>query len=221
METRDAILQRRSIRRFLSKPVPEEIIREIISDALWAPSWGNTQPWEIIVATGNTLRQFKKENQEALMSGKQPNPEVPIPQEWPEAHKGRYKGIGKSVLESLEIKRDDVDGRSQWANNMYSFFDAPALVMITLEKELALEFAMLDVGLIMQTLCLLAHNKGLGTCIMAVSIYYPDIARRLLDIPDNKRIIIGTALGWPDLSSAINQFDRQRGELSEFFSLKI
>lgn len=218
METRDAILQRRSIRKFLPKPVSEETIRKIVSDALWAPSWGNTQPWEIVVATGNTLAQFKKENQAALISGKKPNPEVPIPQEWPEAHQGRYKGIGKSVLGSLDIEREDVEGRSQWATNMYAFFDAPAMVMMTLDKELALEFAMLDIGSIMQTLCLLAHNEGLGTCIMAVSIYYPDIARRLLNIPDNKRVIIGTALGWPDLDSTVNQFDRQRGELNEFFS---
>ena len=46
METRDAILQRRSIRKFLAKSVPEETIKEIIADALWAPSWGNTQPWD-------------------------------------------------------------------------------------------------------------------------------------------------------------------------------
>jgi nitroreductase len=52
MELREVIRNRRSIRQFLAKPVPEEMIRDIIADALWAPSWGNTQPWEIVVVTG-------------------------------------------------------------------------------------------------------------------------------------------------------------------------
>ena len=48
MELKEAIRNRRSIRQFMSKPVPEEMIRELIADSLWAPSWGNTQPWEIV-----------------------------------------------------------------------------------------------------------------------------------------------------------------------------
>jgi len=220
MELRDTILQRRSIRQFLPKPVPEEMIKEIISDALWSPSWGNTQPWEFIVVTENALDQFKKENQAAMAEGKMPNPEVPTPQVWPEAIKTRLQGTGKSVLNALSIAREDVEKRTEYTKHMFAFFDAPALVMITIEKELALEYAMLDVGLILQSICLLAHDKGLGTCIMAVSIYYPEIARKLFEIADNKRIVIGTALGWPDPEGPINQFDRQRGELDEFVSFK-
>ena len=70
MELQDAIQNRRSIRCFLPKPVPEETVRELVGRALWAPSWGNTQPWDIVIATGGPLERFKKENKEALLSGK-------------------------------------------------------------------------------------------------------------------------------------------------------
>ena len=92
--------------------------------------------------------------------------------------------------------------------------------MITLDKEVALEYAMLDIGSILQSICLLAHDKGLGTCIMAVSIYYPEISRKLLDISDSKRIVIGAALGWPDPEAPINQFERERGGIETFLSFK-
>jgi nitroreductase len=41
--------KRRSIRRFKSDPIPDEYIGKIIEAARWAPSGGNSQPWEFIV----------------------------------------------------------------------------------------------------------------------------------------------------------------------------
>lgn len=216
MELREVVRHRRSIRCFLSEPVGDEIIQELIAEALWAPSWGNTQPWEILVATGAAIEGFKKENRDALLSGKKPKPDIPFPQVWPNVLKKRYKDVGKSMLESLSIARDDQEGRFQQYGQMFSLFDAPALLMITVDRELSPEYSMLDVGLFLQTFCLLAHNKGLGTIALAASVSYPEIIRRLFSIPDNKRIVIGAALGWPDLDAPVNCFERKRGAIDEF-----
>ena len=53
--------ERHSVRKFQSKPIPEEVLKEIISISLNAPSWCNSQPWNIYVATGNTLEEIRKE----------------------------------------------------------------------------------------------------------------------------------------------------------------
>jgi hypothetical protein len=45
---------------------------------------------------------------------------------------------------------------------------------------------------------------------MAVSVMYADIVRKILPVPDNKRLVIGTAMGYPDLEAPINNFERQR-----------
>lgn len=45
----EAIKGRRSIRRYKSDPVPDEALREVLEAVRWAPSWGNTQCWEVIV----------------------------------------------------------------------------------------------------------------------------------------------------------------------------
>lgn len=49
METLQAIKTRRSIRKFLNKPVSSDIVREILEAAMFAPSAGNEQPWQFIV----------------------------------------------------------------------------------------------------------------------------------------------------------------------------
>ena len=215
MELREVVRHRRSIRCFLSEPVGDEIIQELIAEALWAPSWGNTQPWEILVATGAAIERFKKENRDALLSGKKPKPDIPFPQVWPNVLKKRYKDVGKSMLESLSIARNDQEGRFQYYGQMFTLFDAPTLLMITVDRELSPKYSMLDVGLFLQTFCLLAHNKGLGTIALAASVSYPEIIRRLFSIPDNKRIVIGAALGRPDLDAPANCFERKRAAIEE------
>lgn len=216
MELKEAIRNRRSIRQFLSKPVDEEMIRDLIADSLWAPSWGNTQPWEIVVVTGEKLAEFKKRNQKALVAGKAAETDIPMPKVWPDAYLLRYKDLGKSVLSSIGIAREDKEARMQHFVKMFGLFEAPAIILISVDKALSLEYAMLDVGIFLQTFCLLAHDRGLGTCIMAAIVNYPEIVHKLFSIPENKTIVMGAVLGWPDPEAGVNQFERQRGALDEF-----
>ena len=74
----------------------------------------------------------------------------------------------------------------------------------------------LDVGLITQTVCLVACGKGVGTCIMAAAVGYPDVLRRIALIPENRRIIVSIAMGYPETAASINNFERPRVSLSEF-----
>ena len=216
MELQNAIRGRRSIRQFLPKPVSNEIIDDLIADALWAPSWGNTQPWEIVAVTGEPLEKFKQRNRETLLSGKNSNPDIPMPGVWPEAYKKRYSELGKSVIASLGIARGDKEARLQHFARMFDLFDAPAIILVTIDKELLTEYAMLDVGIFLHGFCLLAHDRGLGTCIMATIVSYPEIVRELFSIPQYKRIVMGAALGWPDPDAPVNRFERKRGTVEEF-----
>ena len=49
MEIMEALRTRRSIRKFENRPVPEEMVREILEAAMMAPSAGNAQPWRFVV----------------------------------------------------------------------------------------------------------------------------------------------------------------------------
>jgi nitroreductase len=216
MELIDAVTGRRSIRKFAAKEIPREIIREILATARWAPSWGNTQPWEFYVVTGKPLEAFRKENHALMAAEPSTPPDVPIPEVWPEHMKKRYGEVGNMLFTALDIKRDDKEARNRHYENMALLFGAPCLIVACIPRDTLVEYAMLDVGLILQTICLLAHEKGIGTCIMAMTIRHPAVLRRIISIPDDRRIIIGTVLGYPDENSPINHFERKRADIAEF-----
>lgn len=216
MNLLQAISDRRSIRKFLSTPVPHETMKEILEQASWSPSWGNTQPWEVTVVTGQALEDLKTENRKALLSGIEPTSDFPMTKDWPKSLKKRYAGVGKQVFTSLNIARDDKKGREEHTDNMFSFFHAPALLIFTVDSKLASEYAALDIGIFMQTVSLLAHAKNLGTCILAASIHFPEIVRKLCKISDDKSLVMGIAMGYPDTTSPVNNFKRARINGTDF-----
>jgi nitroreductase len=215
MELETAVRGRRSIRKFTSRKVPGVVVDEILDAARWSPSWGNTQPWEFTVLTGEPLAAFKEACARMLAEGLAFAPDVPMPESWPSALKGRYNELGKSLLDMLGIRREDKDARSQLSARMTGLFDAPCLIVACIPRDVLVEYAMLDVGLVVQTICLLAHARGLGTCIMAAAVRYPDLLRKIASIPDDRRIAVGIALGYPDPDYPLNRFERERAEPRE------
>jgi nitroreductase len=211
-----AVQKRRSIRNFKKDRIPEEILRDILETARWSPSWGNTQSWELYVITGKALEAFKTANHQKIIDGAIPSPDIAAPQEWPDWMKRRYMGLGKSVLEVQNIARDDLEARARHNAAMFHLFDAPCLLVAVQDKTLSNEYALLDVGIILQTICLLAQEKGLGTCIVYASVGYPDVLRSIAKIPENKTIVMGVVLGYPDMDAPINRFERQRANIDDF-----
>jgi len=216
MELAAAIRERRSIRKFKSQAVSKNVITEIMEEARWSPSWGNTQPWDLYVLTGKTLEKFKEINLKQTLAGTDTASDVPMLTKWPEAMKARYGELGKVVLSSQGIAREDKDGRDQYYRNMVSMFDAPCLILACISRDNLVEYQMLDIGLIAQTICLAAHDKGLGTCLLAAAARYPAEIRKIAAIPDDKKIVVGIALGYPDTSFPLNNFERVRAKLDEF-----
>ena len=216
MEIFQTVTTRRSIRRFKPDPVPEPLLREILEAARWSPSWGNTQPWEISVVTGSALDRFRKANRQRLLDGVIPEPDTPMPDAWPEPLKQRYGDVGKQVLTALEIPRGDKEARLRYAGDMFALFSAPSLLLFCVDRGIPREYAMLDTGAIMQTVCLLAHARGLGSCILAASVRYPALIREIIPIPETRAVIIGVAVGYPDGEAPINQFTRERANPDEF-----
>lgn len=215
MELEAAVRGRRSIRKFTEKKVPGVLVEEILEAARWAPSWGNTQPWGFTVLTGAPLEAFKEANERAFAAGLAATPDIPMPESWPAELKARYSDIGKTMLDLMGIDRADKDARNRLYANMAGLFGAPCLIVATIPRGVLAEYALLDVGLVIQTICLLAHAKGLGTCIMAAAVRYPDLLRRTAFIPEELRIVAAIAVGWPDPEYPLNRFARKRADLRD------
>ena len=215
MELEAAVRGRRSIRKFTERKVPGILVEEILEAARWAPSWGNTQPWEFTVLAGAPLEAFKEANERMFSQGLAAAPDIPMPESWPAALKARYGELGRTMLDLMGIDRADQDARNRLYARMAGLFGAPCLIVAAIPRGVAVEYAMLDVGLVVQTICLLAHARGLGTCIMAAAVRYPDALRKVASIPDDRRIVAAVAVGYPDPEYPLNRFERKRADLRE------
>lgn len=215
MELAAAVRGRRSIRKFKSQDVPKSVITEILEEARWSPSWGNTQPWTLCVLTGNTLTKFKEMNLKQTLAGAATASDVPMLEHWPDAMKARYGELGKVVLSAQGIQRDDQEGRIKYYQDMVRMFDAPCLILACISRDNLVEYQMLDIGLLAQSICLAAYDKGLGTCLLATAARYPAEIRKIATIPADQKIVVGIALGYPDPSFPLNNFERTRAKLDD------
>jgi len=57
MNLMEIIRERRSVRQFKGDPIPDGVIEELMEAVRWAPSWANTQCWEVIAVKGKEQRE--------------------------------------------------------------------------------------------------------------------------------------------------------------------
>lgn len=210
MELNEAVHGRRSIRAFLPDPVPRRIIEKIVAIARWAPSWGNTQPWEIVVADEDKAKELARAFEEEGKKGTNPRPDIQMPFEFPKIHKYRYVTLGKALFTKIGIERGDQEARVQHYLNIYKFFGAPTVVYFVIDSRLNEPYSCLDIGSIGTTLCYLAYQEGLGTIYLAPSVHFPDIVKKVLDIPEDKKIVIGIGVGIPHPEAPASLFRSER-----------
>ncbi len=215
MELTNAVQDRKSVRAFLPTPVPREAIVRVAEVCRWAPSWGNTQPWEIVIADGDKCRTLADRFYEEGRKGSPPRPNIEMPIEFSDVYKRRYMDLGRALLTHMGIERDDKDARIQHYLNMYRFFGAPCVAYFIIDGKLNEPYSCLDIGSIATTFCYAALQEGLGTIYLAASMHFPDIVKSVLDIPAEKKVVIGIAVGYRDNSKPAATFRSDRDSVDQ------
>lgn len=211
MEIVEAIKTRKSIRAFKPDPVKKEIVKEILEIATRAPSGTNTQPWEFFVLAGEVLEKVKQANVELHKSGKLPNPEISFVVSNPDTvYQKRRVELTKQIFQLMDIAREDKEKRAAWLERGFRYFDAPVAIIISVDRLLSEMGPLIDIGSVMQTICLTALNYGLGTCIEYQGVMYPEVLRKYAGIPESKRVLVSIAIGFPDWAFPANKLESNR-----------
>jgi len=225
MELLEAIKSRKSVRAFKPEAVPTETMKEVLKIATRAPSSVNSQPWEFFIVKGEKLDQLKSRCVEQLRQGIGPDPDVPLPDKTrgnmglQGVYKKRQVVLGVSIFKLLGIARGDQKAITDYMEAMYRFFDAPAVVIIAVDKVLQLSYPLIDIGALLQTIALAALEFDLGTCIMRAIADYPDPVREIVGIPESKHVIIGMTMGYPDCDHPINRLKSEREALEDLLTV--
>lgn len=216
MNVTDALGTRISVRAFLDQPVETDLIRDILSLACRSPSGGNLQPWKVHVVSGASLSRLK-----ALIAARMkdaPGGEGTEYDIYPHALREPYLSRrfrnGEQLYETLGIPREDRTARrAQFARN-FRFFDAPAALFFSMDRQMGIG-QWVDLGMFMQSIMLLAVERGLGTCAQEAWAMWHKTVGEFISIPENEMLFAGMALGYPDLDAPVNRLRTERADLSE------
>lgn len=211
MDILEAMKRRKSIREFLDRPVPREVIRELLAVACRAPSAMNTQPWEFTVVAGDVLDSIRRALVEHVQTGDQPHPEHAVVG-WPveSVYRRRQVDLAKRLFQLMDIRREDAEKRTAWRERGFRFFNAPVAIIISVDRMLAAGTPIFDIGAVTQNVCLAALHYGLGTCIEDQGVMYPEVLRRYCGISETKQIVIAVAVGYPNWEYPANRLESPR-----------
>jgi nitroreductase len=209
-----ALQARRTVRAFLPRPVPRPTLEAILGDALRAPSWANTQPWEVFVAGGDALERIRgvwAERTEAKIASA---PDIEFPGGWTAACRARTRELsaGRAVVRGTTT--DDAAFHHDFHMANRRFFDAPCAVYLCMDRTLG-SWSIFDLGALCQSICLAAQDHGVDSAIAINLVIYPDVLRDELQIPRELSIVIGIALGYADPAGPEDEFRSVRTPLGE------
>lgn len=223
---------RRSIRDFRPDPVPPTVLDDVLTDALTAPSWSNTQPFRIGVASGDLrdrlsaalcsqydramrLRRGGLLGRARLATSRlrMPPGDYRVPLEYPAELQERRRETGHGLYAVLGIDRDDRAARDRQMRRNFEFFGAPTALFVFTHEGLG-EYSVLDAGAMLQTLMLAAHARGLGTCAQGALALWSGPVREAFVVPEHYRLICGVAIGYPS-DAPVNAFAPRRRPLDE------
>lgn len=211
MELWQAIRERKSIRAYKRDPIPKETLEEILRLTIHAPSAINLQPWEFIVVTGEEKerlgRKLIKAYREKQISCSPENVK-PLPETY------RQRGIASSESMEPYLKQIGVSFKQFTNEGSCNFYGAPVAIIICLDDSFS-KARMVDIGVALGYLVLSAHGFGLATCPIGLITAYEDEIKDLLNIPENKNVIIGIALGYPDWENPVNRYKSPRENLDK------
>jgi nitroreductase len=212
MDVVTALRTRSSIRAFKPDPVDDATLRRVLDAAREAPSWKNTQPYRLAVASGEKCEALRAEMLAAIDS-RVPDGDFSMIIEYPPPLKERTQATGYGLYAKLGIQREDREARAVQFRKNWAFFGAPVVMFLFVHDALR-EWAALDAGIYLEALMLAATNEGLGTCPQASLGTFPDIVRKHFEVPPSYKLLCGIALGYA-AEDVVNTFRPARLSVDE------
>lgn len=212
----EAIRGRQSVRAFLKRPVPRDVVRRILETAGRAPSGSNIQPWRVYVVDGAARDALTRAMLAVYDSSGEPKREYNYyPVHWREPYLARRRACGFGLYATMGITRDDKAGMHAQRRQNYDFFGAPTGLVVTMDRDME-QGSWLDCGMFIQSVMIAARQFGLETCPQAAIANFHELIRSRLAIAPTELVICGVALGYPDTGAKVNSFRTEREPVAAF-----
>lgn len=204
---------RHSCRGYLPDPVAPSEIAAVLAAAQHVPSWCNSQPWQVVACGAEETERLRA----ALMAqagGHGSASDVPFPAAYEGVYKERRSVCGWQLYGAVGVEKGDRAGSARQSMENFRLFGAPHFLLITTPKALG-PYGILDCGAFVTAVLLGLTARGLGGIAMASVAGYAPLLRDWFDVPDERNVLCGIALGHPDPGHPANGFRTTRAPLEE------
>jgi nitroreductase len=211
------LADRHSCRAFRPDLVPRATIARILNAAQRTPSWCNSQPWQLTIASGAAARRFSAVIYDAARSTQSShgaNPDFPFPREYRGVYLDRRRESGFQLYNALGITRGDKSAYRQQSLENFKLFGAPHVAIITTDEALGV-YGAVDCGGYLGNFLLAAEALGVATIPQAALAGYSNIIRQHFQLGDDRRVVCGISFGFPDRDHAANSYRTNRAAVKD------
>lgn len=222
------VRSRRSVRDFEPREIEEHLLREVLDDAKWAPSWCNTSPYHVVMARGEVKDRIKDAllaKYDAAMAaqgifgklglwmfGGAPDGDFDNQLSYTKELNVHRKSCGFGLYDLLGIKKEDTKARSDQVRRNFEFFGAPVVFFVFVQGDMTV-FSPLDAGFYLQTLLLSAHARGLATCAQGALATWKSPILAEFKVPKDYKLVCGVSMGYAS-NHIINSYNPGRRDVN-------
>jgi nitroreductase len=219
MNVSEAVARRISVRAFRPDPIAKADLADLLDRAQRAPSGGNLQPWRVIAVAGAEREVIVDLAQRTLAA----DPTAPVPGDRPvypdlkaidPVYDQRRRRVGEMMYDQIGIPKEDRAGRLQWFVNNYRFFGAPVGLFLIIDRRMG-HGQWAHMGMFMQTIALLAVERGWGTCMQECWARLRNELHAHFGLGEHDMVYAGIALGTPDPDAPVNRLYAERAPQEE------
>jgi nitroreductase len=219
MNVTEAVRRRISTRAFLAQSIAQKDLAELLETAQRSPSGGNLQPWKVIAVAGEAKDAIIAMAHRVLAA----DPMGPVPGDRPvypdlkaidPVYDVRRRRVGEMMYDRIGIPREDRAGRISWFMNNYSFFGAPVGLFFIIDRRMG-HGQWAHMGMYMQTIALLAEERGWGTCMQECWARLRIELHDHFGLDEHHMLYSGMSLGVPDPGEPVNDLYAERAPLAE------
>lgn len=214
MDFEQALNYRQAIRSYSDRSITVEDLKNIVAQAQKSPSWVDSQPWKVYIATGDAVRRLASQQADLEDAGIASRPEVPV------RHRRDWAQIPRENMAQNSTSKAAFGKQHQasFEESQKYLYHAPAVAYLTIPKD-SPDWSKFDLGLFASSLMLAAAAKQIDSIPSYSLVKYPELARKELAIPTNETIFVGIALGYRS-DSVLNQYRSKRMALDDVLTIR-
>lgn len=208
------LASRYSCRAYKPEQVPRATIDRILRAAQKTASWCNSQPWQVIIASGEATRKFRDVLYPVAASGAPSTGDFPFPREYRGVYLDRRRESGFQLYNTLGIAKGDKPAYAKQALENFNFFGAPHVAIVTTEEALGV-YGAVDCGGYVTSFMLAAQALGVATVPQAALAFHSAVVRQHFGLSDDRRVVCGISFGFPDTEHKINSYRTGRAGIGD------